>query len=101
MLLLNNGGGGIFEKFADHLPDEVDVDHVMARHHTSARGFCADNKIEYHCAVNTVGLDLGLSRLMQRHTSVPILLEVMTDAEADWAAYQQYFNFIKDNDPDQ
>jgi hypothetical protein len=38
---------------------------------------------------------------MQRHTSVPILLEVMTDAETDWAAYQQYFNFIKDNDPDQ
>ena len=101
VLLLNNGGGGIFEKFADHLSDEVDADHVMARHHTSARGFCADNKIEYHCAVNTVGLDLGLSRLMQRHTSVPILLEVMTDAETDWAAYQQYFNFIKDNDPDQ
>lgn len=39
ILLLNNGGGGIFEKFSEHLQEEEDARNVMAQDFTTAEGF--------------------------------------------------------------
>ena len=90
ILLLNNGGGAIFEKFAPSLVSDGDVRNVMARHHTSARGMCADNGVEYHSATDAASLEEGLRRLTAPVASRPILLEVFTDAETDWACYRRY-----------
>lgn len=38
ILLLNNGGGGIFEKFSEHLQEEEDARNVMAQYFTTAEG---------------------------------------------------------------
>ena len=90
ILLLNNGGGAIFEKFAPSLVSDGDVRNVRARHHTLARGMCADNGVEYHSATDAASLEEGLRRLTAPVASRPILLEVFTDAETDWACYRRY-----------
>lgn len=81
--MLNNKGGGIFEKFATHLDNEPDRMHIMARHNTLAQGFCLDNNIEYRCANNEKQLDKQLLWLSQEQADRPMVLEVMTRAEND------------------
>lgn len=98
VLLLNNKGGGIFEKFATHLDNEPDRMHIMARHNTLAQGFCLDNNIEYRCANNEKQLDKQLLWLSQEQADRPMVLEVMTRAENDWHSYQEYFNKISTNE---
>lgn len=88
VLLLNNGGGGIFEKFSEHLQDKEDAGNVMAQHYTSAKGFCADNNVEYHYADNEDLLESGLMALTRKDAERPIVLEVRTNAEEDWKNYQ-------------
>lgn len=90
ILLLNNGGGGIFRKFP--LQGEgADARLVMATHITSARGICEENHVEYHVARDPDSLNDGLSALTVKHAPRPVLLEVVTNGEADWQAYQSYF----------
>ena len=91
VLLLNNGGGGIFEKFSGHLGEAFDRRNVMAQHHTTARGMCEDNGVAYRRAGDAASLDEGLRWLTSPQTERPMLLEVVTDAGTDWATYQRYF----------
>ena len=88
ILLLNNGGGGIFEKFSEHLQNEEDARNVMAQYYTSAEGFCADNHIEYHFADDEESLESGLKNLTCPVADRPIVLEVRTKAKEDWENYQ-------------
>jgi 2-succinyl-5-enolpyruvyl-6-hydroxy-3-cyclohexene-1-carboxylate synthase len=88
ILLLNNGGGGIFEKFSEHLQDKEDACNVMAQYYTSAEGFCADNHIEYHFADDEESLESGLKNLTCPVADRPIVLEVRTKAKEDWENYQ-------------
>jgi 2-succinyl-5-enolpyruvyl-6-hydroxy-3-cyclohexene-1-carboxylate synthase len=91
ILLLNNGGGGIFRKFDGLRQSPAAEPLVMAKHKTSARGICMENKVEYYCASNATELEIGLTLLTTEQSSRPILLEVMTDSEIDWQVYQRYF----------
>lgn len=88
ILLLNNGGGGIFEKFSEHLQNEEDARNVMAQYYTSAEGFCADNHIEYHFADDEESLEKGLKDLTCADAKRPIVLEVRTKAKEDWENYK-------------
>lgn len=88
ILLLNNGGGGIFEKFSAHLQEAEDMRNVMAQHYTTAEGFCADNDIEYHYADQEDRLERELKALTRAEATRPVVLEVRTDAEEDWKNYQ-------------
>lgn len=88
ILLLNNGGGGIFEKFSEHLQEEEDARNVMAQYFTTAEGFCADNHIEYHYADDEDSLEKGLKDLTCADAKRPIVLEVRTKAKEDWENYK-------------
>ena len=91
ILLLNNGGGGIFQKFDALQKSVADSNNVMALHLTSAQGICMENHVEYHCATNEMELHQGIIALTAAYSHNPILLEVITDTEQDWVNYRKYF----------
>ena len=62
ILLLNNGGGGIFERF-EGLKESPARDCVMARHTTSAEGICQSYGVQYRAARNMEELREGIGWL--------------------------------------
>lgn len=88
ILLLNNGGGAIFEKFS-RLTDDNDIRNVKATYRTSARGVCSDNGADYRVAADREQLSDGLRWLTDDVSDRPRVLEVETDAATDWMSYQQ------------
>ena len=81
ILLLNNGGGAIFEKFEGLKGSPARERFVMAQHTTSADGICQSYGILYRAAHNTEELAAALNWLTQESTDLsqadrPQLLEV-------------------------
>ena len=62
ILLLNNGGGGIFERF-EGLKESPARDCVMARHITSAEGICQSYGVQYRAARSMEELREGIEWL--------------------------------------
>lgn len=62
ILLLNNGGGGIFERF-EGLKESLARDCVMARHTTSAEGICQSYGVQFRAARNMEELREGIEWL--------------------------------------
>ena len=67
ILLLNNGGGGIFERF-EGLKESPARDSVMARHTTSAEGICQSYNVHYRAARNMEELREGIEWLTTQET---------------------------------
>jgi len=94
ILLLNNGGGGIFSKFEGLKNSPVRQQMVMAKHTTTAKGVCHDNHIRYLSANNESSLEQALHALVFDKSTQPMLLEVFTDVEKEMKIYQDYFRTI-------
>ena len=94
ILLLNNGGGGIFSKFEGLKNSPVRQQMVMAEHTTTAKGVCHDNHIRYLSANNESSLEQALHALVFDNSTQPMLLEVFTDVENEMKIYQDYFRTI-------
>lgn len=67
ILLLNNGGGGIFERF-EGLRESPARDCVMARHTTSAEGICQSYNVQYRAARSMEELREGIEWLTTQET---------------------------------
>ena len=67
ILLLNNGGGGIFERF-EGLRESPARDSVMARHTTSAEGICQSYGVQYRAARSMEELREGIGWLTNPQT---------------------------------
>lgn len=67
ILLLNNGGGGIFERF-EGLRESPARDCVMARHTTSAEGICQSYNVQYRAARSMEELREGIGWLTTQET---------------------------------
>lgn len=91
ILLLNNGKGGIFNMLSglDQSPARDRL--VAAMHSTTAEGICLQNNVYYQKASNMAEMCQGIELLMQEEFSRPMLLEVMTDVEADNQALSDYY----------
>lgn len=83
VLLLNNGGGGIFTRFDGLRQSGARERFIMATHHTSAQGICRSYGIDYRCVQDEAELEAGLDFLMQPGGDAPRLLEVFTQMEDD------------------
>ena len=94
ILLLNNGGGGIFSKFEGLKNSPVRQQMVMAEHTTTAKGVCHDNHIRYLSANNESSLEQALHALVFDNSTQPVLLEVFTDVEKEMKIYHDYFRTI-------
>lgn len=86
ILLLNNGGGGIFTRFEGLRESKARKSLIMGCHSTSAQGICQSYGVQYRSAATNAELDEGLDFLMNAHTDAPCLLEVFTDMETDHEA---------------
>ncbi len=86
ILLLNNGGGGIFTRFDGLRQSPARESLIMAEHNTTAEGICQSYGIAYECAYYDEELEVGLDFLMQSGGDAPRLLEVFTDMETDQEA---------------
>lgn len=87
ILLLNNGGGGIFSAIgAPKSPL------VHAPHDTTAEAWVRSRGFDYASVRNEEELTAGISFLLDESTDSPRLLEVFTDAQADAALLKQFYD---------
>ena len=94
ILLLNNGGGGIFQHLKGLDKSAARDQFVSAAHHTTAEGVCQQNDIVYLRAENMEEVQKGLDTLLYINSERPVLLEVITHAEQDEQVYQEYLSFV-------
>ena len=81
ILLINNGGGGIFHSLKGMQQSEAFSKLVIGRHHVSAQGICMQNDITYLSACNACELAAGINMLITAKSHRPLLLEVFTGVE--------------------
>ena len=92
ILLLNNGGGGIFEKFEGLQGSPARERFVMAKHHASAEGICQSYQVAYRAAHNMDELEEEIYWLQQEQGERPMLLEVFTDSANDAKILKSYYD---------
>ena len=96
ILLLNDGGGGIFNML-EGLEQSAARDRlVSAGHQATAEGACLQNNITYLKAANWEETERGLTTLVQADSSRPIVLEVFTDSNEDRLALKNYYRQLLD-----
>ena len=91
IIVLNNGGGGIFQTLPGLENSDARDSMVAARHNTSAQGICTQCDIGYLKAYNMKEMHEGIVMLLTEETTRPMLLEVFTDAVADNQALRTFF----------
>ncbi len=90
ILLLNNGGGGIFHQLPGLERSPYRDSAIAAQHTTSAEGICQTHDIVYLSARNEEELYKSLEKLFNSEEG-PVLLEVFTNAEEDAQALKDYY----------
>ena len=93
ILLLNNGGGGIFRLLPGLEKSPARDALVSAAHHTTAAGICQQYGVGYLTAVDADSLTDGLQWLVSA-SDRPLLLEVTTDAAIDEQVMRSYYQII-------
>ncbi len=78
ILLINNGGGGIFSHLKGLEQSPACSKFVAAEHHASAEGICQQNHVSYLKATNMEEMQRGIDWLLQTESEHPLLLEVLT-----------------------
>ena len=93
ILLLNNGGGGIFEKFKGLDGSAARARFVMARHRASASGVCQSYGVNYCAAHDAREMKEGIDWLVNGMVADerPLLLEVFTNSADDMRVLQEYY----------
>lgn len=93
VLLLNNGGGGIFEKFEGLKESPAREQFVMAKHQNTAEGICKSYRANYRAAHNMKEMKDGIKWLVsgKPETHRPMVLEVFTDSASDAEVMRDYY----------
>lgn len=91
IMLLNNGQGGIFRNLKGLDKSPVRDAYVAASHATSAEGICRQFNVKYLKAVDEISLQRGVMELINMNSKRPVLLEVVTDVNADEEQYKNYY----------
>lgn len=94
ILLLNNGGGGIFHQLPGLEHSAARDTLITAAHHTTAAGICMENAITYHAVHDSTELPTALEYLTMATSDRPILVEVFTDMDEDKQNYQAYYQSL-------
>ena len=93
ILLLNNGGGGVFRMLPGLEKSPARGQYVAAEHQASAEGICLQNNIVYLKAENQEQLKEGVERLVSEESDRPMLLEVLTEAAIDARVLKDYYQY--------
>ena len=95
ILLLNNGGGGIFAQLPGLEASPARDKMIAAGHTAHAQGCCAQHDVEYRVAYGSEDLYSGIAWLIQDDSDRPRLLEVVTDVARDRRVWQQASDALK------
>ena len=104
ILLLNNGGGGIFRLLPGLEQSAACGPYVSAEHQTTAEGICMQNNIGYLHADNQHDMEKRIGWLLSQESARPLLLEVSTRADEDVSAMRDYYLAVTRsawNEPDE
>lgn len=94
ILLLNNGGGGIFRQLKGLEASPSRDLFIAGSHQTTAEGVCLTHHVTYLSAGNQAELDERLDQLVRAESDRPVLLEVHTDAAADARAMRGLIEWL-------
>lgn len=89
ILLLNNGGGGIFAQLKGLEASPARHQLIAGAHSTLAQGCCLQHGVQYRAAHGSEDLYSGITWLVQSESDSPRLLEVVTDVARDSRAWLQ------------
>ena len=92
ILLLNNGGGEIFNALPGLRLTDENRRYVLGTHQTSAQGWAGDSGFDYLYARNGEELAAFLPRFTAPDTTCPMLLEVFTDKDRDVQLLREYYH---------
>ncbi|MBK5722783.1 2-succinyl-5-enolpyruvyl-6-hydroxy-3-cyclohexene-1-carboxylic-acid synthase [Dysgonomonas sp. Marseille-P4677] len=95
ILLINNGGGGIFYLLPGLNNAPSLKKYVAATHHTEAKDWAQAAGLDYLSATNTEELNKSLKALIDETTDRSMVLEVVTDMEVSKEAFREYYHQLK------
>lgn len=90
VLLLNNGGGGIFQSLPGLKESAAHRSFISGQHHTSAWGICQQNNVAYLSAHDEEELENNMNRFVNDNFDRPVVFEVFTSQEQDEQAMNEY-----------
>ena len=93
ILLVNNGGGGIFWGLPGLDKTASRDKYIAGCHGVSAEGICKQNDVAYMAARNMDELNEMMPRLISGDSERPVLLEVFTDIDTDNKVLNKFFEF--------
>ncbi len=96
IIVLNNGGGGIFRILPGPKNTENFKTYFETKHELNARSLCEMYTINYSSVTNKAALDIALKYFFLDDTK-PKLLEIFTPSEMNDKILIDYFNYLNDN----
>ena len=94
ILLLNNGGGEIFESLPGLRMTDETARFVMARHGATAKGWAETCGFTYYAVHDETTLNEVMPSFIAP-SDKPVLVEVFTDAKRDVACLKEYYHALK------
>ena len=95
ILLINNGGGGIFHLLPGLNQASSLKEYVSAEHNTQAKDWALAAGLNYLSAKNKSDLEECLKVFTEEETNRSILIEVSTDIETSKNVFQEYYHKLK------
>ena len=90
VLLLNNGGGGIFQSLPGLKESAAHRSFISGQHHTSAWGICQQNNVTYLSAHDEEELENNMNHFVNDNFDRPVVFEVFSSQEQDEQAMNEY-----------
>lgn len=90
VLLLNNGGGVIFQSLPGLKGSTAQQTLISAQHHTTAWGICQQNNVAYLSAHDEEELENNMNRFVYDNFDRPVVFEVFTSQQQDEQAMNEY-----------
>lgn len=90
IILVNNGGGGIFRILPGHQETETFTKYFETSHNLNASQLCRMFKFDYYSAINENDVNSNLQEFFQKNEK-PSLLEILTPEKENDKILKDYF----------